>query len=174
MMHEPSPRWYAEEQSQARPGEADAEVCAAGIEAWSAWRQLLDAVQPEVDAALGDQAKLVERVQRRMSTRRTQRRRLSLAAAAALLACGGAAWFAAGLVPKVAAPPQPPVVARADSAAAASGDDGWGDESLDQELASTVRRAAALESQWRRPTDNLAYVRRQMDALEAEFNGDSL
>ena len=166
-MHDPTPRWYAEEQPQAFPGEADAE-------AWSAWRQLLDAAQPEVDAALGDQAALVERVQRRMATRRTQRRRLSLAAAAALLACGGAAWLTAGRAPEIAAPPQPQAVARASSAAAASGDDGWGDESLDQELALTLRRAAALESQWRRPTDNLAYVRRQMDALEAEFNGDSL
>ncbi len=127
-----------------------------------------------MDAALGDQAALVERVQRRMATRRTQRRRLSLAAAAALLACGGAAWLTAGRAPEIAAPPQPQAVARASSAAAASGDDGWGDESLDQELALTLRRAAALESQWRRPTDNLAYVRRQMDALEAEFNGDSL
>jgi hypothetical protein len=35
-------------------------------------------------------------------------------------------------------------------------------------------RAFEMETQWRRTSDEAAFVRQQMDALEAEFDGDSL
>lgn len=82
-----------------------------------------------------------------------------------LLACGGAVWFAAGRPAEVVDPE--PRVALAEPA-------DWDDEGLDLELAWTLYQADAIESQWRRPVDNLAFVRQQMDALEAEFEDDSL
>lgn len=135
-------------------------------EAWAAWRQLLDAVQPEFEAAVGNPAELAERVARQLIRQRRIRRRLSLAAAAALLVGGAATWFAAGRPLTAVAPSQ----SNAELAEAVD----WDNDALDLELTLTLRHADAIESQWRQPTDALAHVRQQMDALEAEFAGSSL
>lgn len=139
---------------------------AADSEAWAAWRQLLDAVQPEFDAALGDPAAVAERVQRLVARRRWRhKRRLSLAAAL-LLVCGVAGWFAA-LRPSETAPRLPLGTRLANAA-------DWENDALDLDLAVALERADALESQWRRPADGLAYMRQKMNTLEAEFDGTSL
>jgi len=158
MTHEPSPYRDAECGSQASLDEA-----AANEEAWTALRQLLDAAQGEFETALGDPAALGDRLYRRIAGRRMRRRTLSLAAAM-LLACG--AWFAASRPFDGVAPSQP------RAALASVGD--WDDDALDLELAWAARKADAIESQWRRPADEVAFVRQQMDALEAEFEGNSL
>jgi hypothetical protein len=134
-------------------------------EAWAAWRQLLDAAQGEFERALGDPARLAERVERRIVRRRRHRRRRLSLAAALLLACGAAGWFTAGRPSEIA--PALPLHGLADAA-------DWEDDALDLELAWALRRADALESQWRRPADGVAYMRQRMNALEAEFDGGSL
>jgi hypothetical protein len=135
-------------------------------EAWAAWRQLLTAAQPEFEAAVGNPAKLAERVAQELIRRRKTRRRLSLAAAAVLLLGAAATWFAAGR-------PSTAVTTSRSTAELADAAD-WDNDALDVELALTLHHAEAIESQWRQPADALAYVRRQMDALEAEFDGNSL
>ncbi|HUY91597.1 MAG TPA: hypothetical protein VMV10_22845 [Pirellulales bacterium] len=143
---------------------------AASDEAWTALAQLLDAAQPDFDAALDDEAAWIGGVRRRVAQRRKQAKRRVLAAAAALLACCGAGWIAASRMPQRAAAPEPPDAAPAAFAVTAA----WDDDELDLELAWTLRHAATIESQWRRPADRLAFVRQQMDELQAEFDGDSL
>ncbi len=135
-------------------------------EAWAAWRQLLDAAQPEFEAEVGKPAELAERVVRQFIRRRKTRRRLSLAAAAVLLVAGAATWFAAGRPSTAVTTPR----SNAELADAAD----WDNDALDVELALTLHHAEAIESQWRQPADALVYVRQQMDALEAEFAGSSL
>jgi hypothetical protein len=158
MTHEPSPYRDAECGSQAFQDEAVNE------EAWTALRQLLDAAQADLETALGDPAALGDRLHRRIARRRMRRRTLGLAAAAMLLACSG--WLAINRPFDGVAPSQP------RAALASAGD--WDDDALDRELAWATRKADAIESQWRRPADALAFVRQQMDALEAEFEGNSL
>jgi len=138
----------------------------ADSEAWAAWRQLLDAAQPEFEAALGDPAALGERVQRRIVRHRRRRKRGLSLAAAVLLACVTAGWFAIVRVSEIA-PPLPLPARLADLA-------DWEDDALDLDLAFALESADALESQWRRPVDGLAYMRQKMDALETEFDGKSL
>lgn len=135
-------------------------------EAWTGFAQLLDAVQGEFDAALRDRPEFTDRVLSRVSRRRMFGRRRALAAAAAVLLCGGAAWFAAGRT-----------AGEADQSAgevllAAASD--WDDHRLDLELDWMHSQASAIESQWRQTADKAAFVQQQMDALEAEFAGDSL
>lgn len=132
-------------------------------EAWSALEQLLDAAQTDFDAAIGDGSGLVDQVLKKVSRRRTSARKRMLAAAA-LLVCFGAAWLAAGRTGELAAP----AAARTWVADAV-----W-DDRLDVELAWTHRRAFEMEARWRRSSDEAAFVIQQMDALEAEFGGDSL
>ncbi|HEV7221172.1 MAG TPA: hypothetical protein VGN42_00625 [Pirellulales bacterium] len=158
MTHQPSPDRDAECGSPASPDEV-----VANDEAWTALRQLLDAAQGDLETALGDPAALAGRLHRRIAGRRRRRRTRGLAAAM-LLACG--AWLAVSRPFGGMAPLQP------HAALADVGD--WDDDALDLELAWATRKAAAIESQWRRPADALAFVRQQMDALEAEFEGNSL
>lgn len=132
-------------------------------EAWAALEQLLDAAQTDFDAAIGNGSGLVDQVLKKVSRRRTSARKRMLAAAA-LLVCCGAAWWAAGRAREHAAP----AAARTWVADAV-----W-DDRLDVELAWTHSRAFEMESQWRRSSDEAAFVRQQMDALEAELGGDSL
>lgn len=164
MTHESSPYRDAECRPSAPADEAAANEAVANEEAWTALRQLLDAAQGEFETALGDPAALGDRLHRRIARRRMRRRTLSLAAAAMLLACG--AWLVASRPFDGVAPSQ------RRAALADVGD--WDDDALDLELAWAARKAEAIESQWRRPADESAFVRQQMDALEAEFEGNSL
>lgn len=132
-------------------------------EAWGTFEQLLDAAQTDFNAAIGNGSGLVDQVLKKVSRRRTTARKRMLAAAA-LLACCGAAWLAAGRKGEHAAPAAARVLV-ADAA--------W-DDRLDMELAWTHSQAFEMESQWRRSSDEAAFVRQQMDALEAEFGSDSL
>ena len=132
-------------------------------EAWAAFEQLLDAAQTDFDATIGNGSGLADQVLKIGLRRRTFARKRMLAAAA-LLVCCGAAWIAANRTREHAAP----AAARAWAADAV-----W-DDRMDLELAWTHSRAFEMESQWRRPSDEAAFVRQQMDALEAEFGGDSL
>jgi hypothetical protein len=159
MTRKPNPDHDAECRSQASPEEA-----IANDEAWTALRQLLDAAQGDLETALGDPAALAGRLHRRIAGRRRRRRTRGLAAAAMLLACG--AWLVVNRPFGGLAPLQP------RAALAGAGD--WDDDALDRELAWAMRKADAIESQWRRPADEVAFVRQQMDALEAEFEGNSL
>lgn len=144
-------------------GAALGDEAGATDEAWAAFEQLLDAAQPDFDAAIGNGSALVDQVLETGSRRRTFARKRMLAAAA-LLVCCGAAWIAANRTREHAAP----AAARAWVADAA-----W-DDRLDVELAWMHSRAFEMETQWRRTSDEAAFVRQQMDALEAEFDGDSL
>lgn len=132
-------------------------------EAWAALEQLLDAAQTDLDAAIGNGSGLVDQVLKRGSRRRSFARKRMLAAAA-LLVCCGAAWLAAGRTGELAAP----------AAARTWVADATWDDRLDLELAWTHSRAFEMEAQWRRSSDEATFVRQQMDALEAEFGGDSL
>lgn len=138
------------------------ETCAED-EAWVALEQLLDAAQTDFDAAIGNGSGLVDQIHKRVSRRRSSARKRMLAAAAMLVCCG-AAWIAADRNREKAAP----AAARAWVADAA-----W-DDRLDVELAWMHSRAFEMETQWRRSSDEAVFVRQQMDALEAEFDGDSL
>ena len=150
-------------------------------EAWAAFEQLLDAAQPDFELAPNAEAAWVDGVRRRLAARRTHAKKRLWAAAATVLACGGAGWFAAGQAPARAPAPEPRQIAAA-FAGPAAGDDrtdwnaraDWDARGLDLELAWTSQLAANIETQWQCPADRLAYVRGQMDALEAEFDGDSL
>lgn len=147
----------------------------AADEAWAAFAQLLDAAQPGFELPPNDESAWLDGVGRRLAAGRRTRARKRLMAAAAVLACCGASWFAAGLKPARAPAPEPRQIAAAFSGPAASDDRAdWDEAGLDYELAWTSRLAANVESQWQSPADRLAYVRRQMDELEAEFDGDSL
>ena len=158
-------------QEHARRREAEAQTTMfdeafANNEAWAAWRQLLDAAQPDFEAALGDPAAQAERVQRRIVRHRQRRRRGLSVAAALLLAFGAAGWWAARRASETVHrfPLDAPLADAAD----------WENDALDSDLALALERADTLELQWRRSVDGLAYMRQQMDALEAEFDGTSL
>ncbi|HVW37368.1 MAG TPA: hypothetical protein VHB99_08680 [Pirellulales bacterium] len=144
-------------------GAALGDEAGATDEAWEALEQLLVAAQTDFDAAIGNGSGLVDQVLNRVSRRPTSARKRMLAAAA-LLVCCGAAWIAASRTRELAAP----AAARAWVADAA-----W-DDRLDVELAWMHSRAFEMETQWRRSADEAVFVRQQMDALEAEFDGDSL
>lgn len=158
-------------QEEARRREAEAQITIfdetfADSEAWAAWRQLLDAAQPAFEVALGDPAAQAKRVQRRIVRHRQRQRRGLSVAAALLLAFGAVGWLAARRASETAlhVPLDAPLADVAD----------WENDALDLDLALALERADALELQWRRSIDGLAYMRQQIDALEAECDGTSL
>lgn len=133
-------------------------------EGWTAWRQLLDSGQPALEAALGDPSAVAKRVQRLIVRHRQRRRRRLSLAAALLLACGAAGWFTARRASETAHPLRAALANVVD----------WENDALDLDLAVALERADALELQWWRSADGLAYMRQKMDALEAEFDSTSL
>lgn len=161
--------------SERGPVAACGEEPAASAEAWAAFAQLLDAAQADFELAPNAEAAWIDGVRRRLAARRVHARKRLWAAAAAVLVCCGAGWFAAGRIAARAPAPEPRQIAAAFAGPAAWDDrTAWDAKLLDLELAWTSHLAADIESQWQSPADRLAYVRGQLDALEAEFDGDSL